>query len=334
MNLLVTGGAGYIGSIVADELVKAGHKVVAYDNLSRGHRQAVPSRAEFVQGDTGDREALDKVIAQHRIEAVMHFAAFLEVGESMIVPEGYFHNNTGNTLNLLESMLAHGVRRLVFSSTAAVYGEPEEVPILETHPQQPTNVYGESKLLVERMLSWFHRLHGLRYASLRYFNAAGASGKLGEAHEPESHLIPLVLQVALGKRDSVSIFGTDYATPDGTCIRDFIHVQDLAAAHLLVLDALTERGQMIYNLGNGRGFSVKQVVEVARRVSGHPIPALEAPRRGGDAAVLVASSQKISEELGWQPRYPELEAIIASAWDWHRAHPNGYAAPNSKKCSA
>ncbi|MGE5206997.1 MAG: UDP-glucose 4-epimerase GalE [Chlamydiota bacterium] len=324
MKILVTGGAGYIGSVVSAELLRAGHQVVVYDNLSHGHRRAVPRGAEVTIGEVGDPGALSQALRQHRPEAVMHFAALIEAGESMQAPERYFRNNTAATLNLLECMLQHGPRRLVFSSTAALYGDPERTPIEEDAALRPTNAYGESKLLVERMLAWFHQIHGLRYASLRYFNAAGAAGELGEDHRPESHLIPLVLQVAQGKRPCISIYGGDYDTPDGTCIRDYVHVADLASAHVLALEALATREQLIYNLGNGRGFSVRQVVEVAREVTGHAIPAETAPRRPGDPAVLVASSEKIRHELGWQPRYPELEQIVASAWEWRRRHPNGY----------
>jgi UDP-glucose 4-epimerase len=325
MRVLVTGGAGYIGSIVSAELLRAGHQVIVYDDLSHGHRRAVPKGAEVIIGEVGEREALGRAFQQHRPEAVMHFAALIEAGESMRFPERYFRNNTASSLTLLECMLQHDCKRLVFSSTAALYGNPERTPIQEDAPLVPTNAYGESKLLVERMLAWFHRIHGLRYASLRYFNAAGGAGALGEDHQPESHLIPLVLQVAQGKRPSISIYGTDYATPDGTCIRDYVHVLDLASAHVLALNALATRDQLIYNLGNGRGFSVRQVVEVARKVTGHVIAAEDAPRRPGDPAVLVASSEKICRELGWQPRYPELEQIVASAWEWRRQHPNGYA---------
>jgi len=321
---MVTGGAGYVGSVVAAELLRAGHEVVIYDNLSHGHRRAVPPGAKLVNGEVGDHEALGQLLQRHRPEAVMHFAALIEAGESMQVPERYFRNNTAGTLNLLECMLQHGPQRLVFSSTAALYGNPERTPILEDAALHPTNPYGESKLLVERMLGWFHRIHGLRYASLRYFNAAGAAGELGEDHRPESHLIPIILQVAQGKRPSLAIYGTDYATADGTCIRDYIHVADLASAHVLAVEALATRDQLIYNLGNGRGFSVREVVEMARKVTGHAIPAQDAARRPGDPAVLVASSDKIRRELGWQPRYPDLEQIVASAWEWRRKHPNGY----------
>jgi UDP-glucose 4-epimerase len=333
MKVLVTGGAGYIGSVVADDLLQAGHQVVVFDNLSRGHRQAVPKNAELVVGELADRAALDQLLRGRAIDAVMHFAAFIEAGESMKAPETFFRNNSANTLNLLEAMLAAGVERFVFSSTAALYGNPERTPIEENDALRPTNAYGESKLLVERMLAWFHRIHGSRYASLRYFNAAGASRPdRGEAHQPETHLIPRILEVALGRAEHVNIFGTDYPTPDGTCVRDYIHVSDLARAHLLALHALDQAENsgsqtfepLIYNLGNGRGFSVREVVEVARAVTGHPVPAIESPRRAGDPAVLIASSEKIRRELGWQPRFPDLKTIVESAWQWHRAYPDGY----------
>ncbi len=324
MNVLVTGGAGYVGSVVTSELLRAGHRVTVYDNLSHGKRKAIPQGADLIVGDVADRNALSNAFRTRVPEAVLHFAALIEAGESMKVPERYFRNNTATTLTLLETMLEQGVKRFVFSSTAALYGNPERTPIEETEPLQPTNAYGESKLLVERMLDWFHRIHGLHYASLRYFNAAGAMPERGEDHRPESHLIPLVMKVALGQRENISIFGGDYPTPDGTCVRDYIHVLDLADAHVRALDALGERGQLIYNLGNGRGFSVREVIEVARKVTGHPIPAEESERRPGDPAVLVASSQRIQAELGWLPKYPELESIVESAWEWHREHPQGY----------
>src|SRR5208337_704620 len=315
MRVLVTGGAGYIGSVVAEELLQAGHKVVVFDNLSRGHRQAVPKNAELVVGELADHDAVEHLFRLRRIDAVMHFAALIEAGESMKAPEEFFRNNTANALTLLEATLAAGVKRFVFSSTAALYGNPERTPIKEDDPIHPTNAYGESKLLVERMLAWFHQIHGLRYASLRYFNAAGASRPdKGEAHQPETHLIPRVLQVALGRADHVNIFGTDYPTADGTCVRDYIHVSDLAHAHLLALDALEleNSGPLIYNLGNGQGFSVRQVVEVAREVTGHPIPAIESQRRAGDPGVLIASSEKIRRDLGWQPKFPDLKTIVES----------------------
>lgn len=327
MNILVTGGAGYIGSVVSAELVKAGHQVVVFDNLSKGHAAAVVKKAELVVGELSDPPAVKQVFQQHRFDGVMHFAASIEAGESMQVPEKFFRNNTANTLTLLEAILANRVPRFVFSSTAALYGTPRRTPIEEDDALNPTNAYGESKLLVERMLTWFHRIHGLRYASLRYFNAAGAAGELGEDHDPESHLIPIALQVALGQRKNISIYGTDYPTPDGTCVRDYIHVSDLASAHLLALERLgkdEKPERLIYNLGNGRGFSVREVIEVARRVTGHSIPAVEAPRRAGDPPVLVASSERIKRELGWQPRHAELETIVQSAWSWRQRNRDGY----------
>lgn len=317
MRILVTGGAGYIGGTVAQLLLDSGHKVVIYDNLCHGHRSMVPAQAQFIEGELADRSALEKIL-HTGIDGVMHFAALIEAGESMRKPEIYFRNNSASTLTLLEAMLATGVNRLVFSSTAAVYGEPESTPIREDAPLRPTNAYGESKLLVERMLDWLNRVHGFRYASLRYFNVAGAIEGRGEAHEPESHLIPLILDVALGRRATIKVFGQDYPTHDGTCIRDYIHVHDLARAHLLALDALKERDRLIYNIGTGAGFSVREVIESARRVTGHPIPVVEEPRRPGDPAVLIASSEKIGSELGWTPEYAELDGIIESAWKWHQ----------------
>ncbi len=323
MKVLVTGGAGYIGGTVTRLLLAGGHSVTVYDNLSHSKRLAVAAEAEFVEGDVADRALLEKTLRQG-FDGVMHFAALIEAGESMKVPEIYFRNNTAATLTLLESMLATGHDRLVFSSTAACYGEPERTPILEDAKLAPTNPYGESKLLVEQMLRWMNESHGLRYASLRYFNVAGAIEGYGEAHEPESHLIPLILDVALGRRESIKIFGRDYPTKDGTCIRDYIHVQDLAEAHLLALGALGEKsrsgrlGQLIFNIGNGQGFTVLEVIESVRRVTGRPIAVEECPRRPGDPAVLVASSEKIKAELGWTPRFAELDKIIASAWEWHQ----------------
>jgi UDP-glucose 4-epimerase len=331
LNILLTGGAGYIGSVVTAELLKAGHQVTVYDNLSHGYAAAVPEQATLVAGDLSDREKLNKIFGSARYDAVMHFAAFIEAGESMVFPERFFQNNTVNTLNLLHAMLENGVKRLVFSSTAALYGNPRRVPIEEDDPLEPTNAYGESKLLVERMLSWFHRIHGFRYASLRYFNAAGATPERGEAHQPESHLIPLVLQAAAGVRESISIFGNDYPTPDGTCVRDYIHISDLATAHILALEALSERDRLIYNLGNGKGYSVRQVIEVARKVTQRPIKVIEAERRPGDPAVLVASSAKIRAELGWKPRYADLEQIVGSAWEWRQQNPKGYAGMDNKQ---
>ncbi len=328
MKILVTGGAGYIGGTVAELLTRMGHQAVVLDNLSHGRRDLVPRDVEFVEAEVADRATLESVFrsAQEQnqpFDGVLHFAALIEAGESMQRPEIYFRNNTASTLSLLEAMLVCGPRRLVFSSTAAVYGEPESVPIKEDARLLPTNAYGESKLLVEHMLGWFNRIHGLRYASLRYFNVAGAPEgpcgvTRGEAHEPESHLIPLVLDVALGRRQSIRIYGDDYPTPDGTCIRDYIHVSDLADAHLLALDALAAHDRLIFNLGNGQGFSVREVIESARRVTGQPIPAEVHPRRPGDPAVLVASSEKAIRELGWKPRYTRLDDIIRTAWIWHQ----------------
>ena len=317
---------------MAGLLAELGHEAVVFDNLSHGKRDLLPTGVEFVEGELADRGALEDIfIAAAKqgkpFDGVLHFAALIEAGESMARPEIYFRNNTASTLSLLEAILAHGPRRLVFSSTAAVYGEPESVPITEDARLLPTNAYGESKLLVEHMLAWLNRIHGLRYASLRYFNVAGAPEgpegvTRGEAHEPESHLIPLVLDVALGRRASIKVFGDDYPTPDGTCIRDYIHVSDLADAHLLALDALetasASNGRLIFNLGNGQGFSVREVIESARRVTGHPIPAEVHPRRPGDPAVLIASSEKAIRELGWKPKYTQLDEIVRTAWIWHR----------------
>lgn len=325
MRVIVTGGAGYIGATTVQSLLESGHEVVVYDNLSKGHAGAIPSSARLVQGDIADREHLDSVVRDYRPEAVLHFAALIEAGESMKVPEKYFRNNSASTLTLLESMLANGIGKFIFSSTAALYGEPERTPIREDDALKPTNAYGESKLLVEHMLAWFHRIHGLRYASLRYFNAAGSNGLSGELHDPESHLIPIILQAAAGRRQHVSIFGTDYPTEDGTCVRDYIHVSDLAEAHVLALEALSVRDKLIYNLGNGKGFSVREVIESARRVTGKQIKAVASARRPGDPAVLVASSDKIRKELKWTPKHPELDDIVASAWEWMLKHPYGYA---------
>lgn len=328
VKILVTGGAGYIGGTVAGLLAEQGHQTTVFDNLSHGRRDLLPPGVEFVEGELADRKHLESLFEHasgegKSYDGVLHFAALIEAGESMVKPEIYFRNNTASTLSLLEAVLAKGPKRLVFSSTAAVYGEPEVVPIPEDAKLQPTNAYGESKLLVEQMLRWFNRINGLRYASLRYFNVAGAPEgptgvTRGEAHEPESHLIPLILDVALGRRQSIRIYGDDYSTPDGTCIRDYIHVSDLADAHLLALKALEKQDRLIYNLGNGTGFSVRQVIESARRVTGHPIPAEVHPRRAGDPAVLVASSERAIRELGWKPRYAELDAILRTAWAWHQ----------------
>jgi UDP-glucose 4-epimerase len=324
-RILVTGGAGYIGSVVVAQLLQRGYEPLVFDDLSHGYRQALPASVKLIVGNLAERAVLDRVLAEFRPQAVMHFAAFIEAGESMQRPEKYFRNNTANTLTLLEALISQGINRFVFSSTAALYGTPETTPIEETASLQPTNAYGESKLLVEQMLEWLHRIHGLRYACLRYFNAAGAAGEQGEDHQPESHLIPIALQVALGVRKEMAIYGTDYPTPDGTCVRDYIHVSDLGAAHLLVLQALQQNPRLIYNLGNSRGFSVREVIDTVRKVTGHAIPARESPRRPGDPSVLVASSEKIRRELGWTPQYPDLESIVRSAWDWRRAHRSGYA---------
>lgn len=329
MKVLVTGGAGYIGSATASLFLKAGHEVVAYDNLVRGYREAVPDGAIFIEGDVRDRIALDAAFAAHRPDAVAHFAAFIEAGESMQKPGVYFENNVGGAMALLDTMTAHDVQRIVFSSTAAVYASQDD-PIPEDAPLGPTNVYGETKLMIERMLDWYHQVHGLRYCALRYFNACGAmlngSGEAvrGESHQPESHLIPLMLQVPLGQRERLHLYGTDYPTPDGTCIRDYIHLEDLASAHVLALEALDERAAMIYNLGTGRGYSNREVIGVAREITGHPIPVTETDRRPGDAPRLVASPEKIRRELDWQPRYTDLREIIRTAWLWHRTHPYGY----------
>jgi UDP-glucose 4-epimerase len=326
MKLLIVGGAGYIGSTVTAQLVRAGHTVVVFDNLSHGHREAIQGEAELVVGDVGDAAALDLVFKHQAFDAVMQFAGLIEAGESMRIPERYFRTNSAGTLGLLEAMLRHGVRRLVFSSTAALFGNPDRVPIAENARLQPTNAYGVSKLLVEQMLPWLNTAHGLRFACLRYFNAAGArSPDHGEDHQPETHLIPLLLKVALGQSPSVSVFGRDYPTPDGTCVRDYIHVEDLARAHLLAMTALEDHEMLHYNLGNGQGFSVREVIDAARDVTGRPIPCVEAPRRPGDPATLVASSASIRADLGWHPEQPKLGDIIGSAWDWHRRHPNGYA---------
>jgi UDP-glucose 4-epimerase len=318
MNILVTGGAGYIGGTVARLLLSQGHAITVYDNLCHSKRLAVPTDATFVEGDLADRMLLENTLRQG-FDGVMHFAALIEAGESMKRPEIYFRNNTASTLSLLEAMLATGHDRLVFSSTAACYGEPEKTPILEDAKLQPTNPYGESKLLVEHMLRWMNLIHNFKYASLRYFNVAGAIEGYGEAHEPESHLIPLILDVALGRRANIKIFGSDYPTKDGTCVRDYIHVRDLAEAHLLALGALSDtKSRLIYNIGNGQGFTVREVIDSARRVTGRPIAVEELDRRPGDPAVLVASSEKIKAELGWRPKFAELDQIIASAWEWHQ----------------
>jgi UDP-glucose 4-epimerase len=323
VKLLVTGAAGYIGSVVAHQLLEAGQETVVLDNLSKGHEKAIPEGVRFVRGDLLDAEGMRDALAEG-FDGVLHFAALSLVGESVEQPERYYRNNVCGTLNLLEAMREANVRRLVFSSTAAVYGEPEEVPIPETSPTLPTNPYGGSKLAVDQMIRAVAEARGLAATSLRYFNVAGASGRFGEDHHPETHLIPLVLRAASGAQDSVKVFGTDYPTRDGTPVRDYIHVEDLGRAHLLALEAAEPGEHRVYNLGNGAGFSVREVIEAARRVTGRPIEAIESPRRPGDPAVLVASSDRIRRELGWKPEKPELEAMISDAWEWMQSHPHGY----------
>jgi UDP-glucose 4-epimerase len=324
MRILVTGGAGYIGSEAVAQLCDAGYEVTVLDSLFQGHRAAVDARAELVVGDLADRAALDHTFRAHRPEAVMHFASHTLVGESMEKPFLHLGDNVRNGLNLLECAAEHGTGRFILSSTANLFGLPERVPIDEGSRIDPGSPYGESKFILERMLRWMDDRFGMCYAALRYFNAAGApSLERGEDHDPETHLVPIVLQVALGQRERVTIYGDDYDTPDGTCVRDYIHVVDLADAHVRALDAL-DGGSRTYNLGNGQGYSVREVIEVAREVTGHAIPAVVGPRRPGDPAVLVASSDRIRAELGWAPRYPELRAIVQSAWEWHRTHPHGY----------
>ncbi|GIV96777.1 MAG: UDP-glucose 4-epimerase [Herpetosiphonaceae bacterium] len=324
MKILVTGGAGYIGSVTTEELIRAGHEVVVFDNLSQGHRAAVHPDAMFVEGDLRDADAVERVFTTHRsIEGIMHFASHTLVGESIQHPELYLRDNVITGVNLMAAAVRHDVGRFILSSTANLFDRPERIPIDEDQPIVPGSPYGESKHMLERALRWYDHIYGLRFAALRYFNAAGATERTGEDHEPETHIIPLVLSVALGKRDHFTLFGDDYPTPDGSCIRDYIHVVDLAQAHILALKAL-DQGSRSYNLGNGHGFSNKQVIDVARTITGHPIPYVVGPRRPGDPAVLVASAERIRRELGWQPRYPDLESIISSAWEWHRRHPNGY----------
>jgi len=324
MKILVTGGAGYIGSVVVDELVAAGESVVVFDNLYQGHRAAVHPAAVFVEGDLANRAAIDDALSRHQPDAVMHFASRTLVGESMQKPFLYLADNVTTGLNLFESIVEHGVKRVILSSTANLFDQPERMPIDEAERIVPGSPYGESKFILERILHWLDRICGVRFACLRYFNAAGATAARGEDHDPELHLIPLVLQVALGKREKVSIFGNDYPTRDGTCVRDYIHVIDLAQAHILALRAL-ERGSRFYNLGNGEGFTVKEVIDNASAITGQAIRAEVGPRRAGDPAVLVAASKKIRQELGWNPKYPHVREIIESAWRWHQANPDGYA---------
>jgi UDP-glucose 4-epimerase len=324
MNILVTGGAGYVGSIVGEELLKAGNRVVILDNLQQGHQKAVLPGAEFIFADICSSEALDGLFQRERIDAVMHMAAETVIEYSVTDPARYFHNNIVGGMQLLDAMLKHKVYRVIFSSSAAVYGEPQSIPVDEDHPKLPVNSYGESKLMFERILEWYGRAYGLKYISLRYFNAAGASESLGEDHHPETHLIPNVLKAALGKDNPVPIFGTDYPTKDGSCIRDYVHVVDIAQAHVLALENLEKRPARAYNLGSGQGYSVLEVVEAARKVTGLVIPVRVSPRRLGDPAVLVASSERAKSELGWKPKFPELEVIIESAWSWMIRHPQGY----------
>jgi len=326
MNIFLTGGAGYIGSAAAETLLLNGHSVTVYDSLATGYRAAIPEGVEFIHNDLADIACVEAVLEQDAYDAVMHFAAFIEAGESMQNPGKYFYNNLSISLDLIELAVKAGVKRFVLSSTAAVYQSSDE-PLSEESPLGPTNVYGQTKLMIEQALDWYREIHGLHYASLRYFNAAGGFPHRGEAHQPESHLIPLTLQAALGQRDQVYIYGADYPTPDGTCIRDYIHITDLISAHLLALEALRKSDKLVYNIGNGAGYSVREVIETAREVTGRPIPAEEMPRRPGDAPRLVASSERVRLELGWQPQIPDLADIIASAWEWHRSHPNGYSEP-------
>ncbi|HTD68302.1 MAG TPA: UDP-glucose 4-epimerase GalE [Candidatus Limnocylindria bacterium] len=321
MNVFVTGGAGYIGSICVEELINAGHQVTVFDNLSEGHRSAVDKRARYVQGDLSQQEAITHAIRDVRADAVMHFAANALVGESMTNPGKYFGNNVGNGVKLLDATVEAGVKKFVFSSTCATYGPPDRVPMTEDLPQRPINPYGESKLMFEKILQWYQQIHGLEFVSLRYFNAAGATEQFGEHHRIETHLIPNVLKVALCQALHCEIYGTDYETPDGTCIRDYIHIVDLAQAHIL---ALAGGKQGFYNLGNGDGYSVRQVIEMCEKVSGKKIPAIEKPRRPGDPPKLVAAADKARRELGWNPKLAKLEDIIASAWRWHVKFPSGY----------
>ena len=327
MNVLVTGGAGYIGSHAVHELKASGHDVVVFDSLVKGHRAAVPTGVPFVQGDIRDAALLAETFAKFPIDAVMHFAAASEVGESMVNPAKYYRDNVAATLSLLESLNQANIKKIVFSSTAAVYGEPESCPIREDAPLRPTNVYGRTKLIIEGMLADFAMAYGFSYVALRYFNAAGAlpSGGVGEDHNPESHLIPLILQTALGQRAAISMYGTDYPTADGTCIRDYIHVTDLASAHVLAIEHLLAGGEpRTYNLGSQTGFSVREVIEKARKITGIDFPVVEAARRAGDPAVLVASSAKFQQDFNWRMRYSDVDTILRTAWDWHRSHPGGY----------
>jgi UDP-glucose 4-epimerase len=321
MKILVAGGAGFIGSVCTEYLLDQGHEVVIFDALINGHREAVDPRAAFVEGNLENADAIMQAVTDHKPEGVIHFAAFIEVGESMTNPGKYFRNNVANGLNLLDACVANKVRKIVFSSTAAVYGMPEQIPIPESETTKPINAYGESKLMFERVLHWYREIHGLNYTCLRYFNAAGASATYGEDHNPESHLIPLVMQAAEGKRDSIKVFGTDYDTPDGTCIRDYVHVLDLAQAHLL---ALQSDATGAFNLGSGNGHSVRAIIDAVREVTGIDFPVVEAERRPGDPARLISDSTAAREVLGWKPQFDDVKEIVRGAWEWRRAHPNGY----------
>jgi len=324
LKILVVGGAGYIGSVTVDQLLQAEHSVTVLDSLVGGHREAVNPEAELVVGDVRDEDALARLLASHSFDAVVYYGGYIQAGESVLNPGRYFANNVGGCIALLNAMAAYGVGRFVFSSSAAVYGEPDSLPLTEEAPLRPVNPYGETKTMVERMLPWYERQAGIHYTSLRYFNAAGATELRGEDHRPETHLIPIVLQAAMGQREAVPLYGTDYPTPDGTCIRDYVHVTDLAAAHILALESASGGGSGIYNLGSGSGFSNREVIEAAHRISGRPIAVREEPRRAGDPARLVASNERAKRALGWLPSVSSLEAIIESAWRWHQAHPKGY----------
>jgi UDP-glucose 4-epimerase len=323
MRVLVVGGAGYIGSVTVADLLAAGHEVVVFDSLITGHAEAVSPGAELVVGDLADAQLLDDVFGRRTFDGVVYYAGFIAAGESMRDPGKYFENNVGHLINLLNAMVKHQVLRFVFSSSAGVYGEPEKTPIEEDALLAPVNPYGESKAVAERLLRWYDSQCGLRYVSLRYFNAAGATEALGEDHRPETHLVPVVLEVAAGKLPSLELYGTDYPTPDGTCIRDYVHVSDLAQAHSLALER-AKKGSAVYNVGSGQGFSNGEVIEAARRITGRTIPVREAPRREGDPAILVASAAKVKVQLGWEPAFADIESVIESAWRWHQAHPNGY----------
>jgi len=321
MKVLVAGGAGYIGSVTTEMLCNEGHDVVVFDNLERGHKAAIDPRASFIQGDLRNKDDIKNALQAEKPEAVIHFAAYIEVGESMVAPMPFYENNVSGSLNLMTAMVESGVKKLIFSSTCATYGTPERIPMDETLPQKPESVYGDSKLLCEHLFQWAQDIHGIECVFLRYFNACGATAKYGEAHNPESHLIPLILQVPMGKREKIFMFGDDYETRDGTCVRDYIHIKDLAQAHIL---ALKEGISGPFNLGNGDGYTVKEVIEVCREVTGPPIPAEIQPRRAGDCTALVADATKARTVLGWNPQHADLKEIVQSAWDWHQAHPNGY----------